>query len=366
MLPLRFTARLRTLAHLSMVGVVVVVSLVATSLAAPLVERVLFTPSSDDQLVLAGSVQAVPREQWPADLRDRTAVTAGDSALLRQSGLAAQAGQVVRPVGSVDDPAIRDIIARDGLDHPSIRRWLDGSIAAVWPGWFVLLAPPMIVLSVLLRARLIDPLIGALPIAGYGTSAAVIELTKFCVTLALAAVGSLLLAYTIAELGVDARDSILGSYQQRNTLVVAIVMGFAVIPIIYTISEDALSAVPASLRSASLGCGATRWQTATRVVLPVAMSGVFSAVMIGLGRAAGETMIVLMATGNTPIMEWNIFSGFRTLAANIAVSMPEAPEGSTQLRVLFLGGLCLFALTFFINTLAELVRIRVRRRSANL
>ncbi|MFN5959630.1 MAG: ABC transporter permease subunit, partial [Planctomyces sp.] len=154
--------------------------------------------------------------------------------------------------------------------------------------------------------------------------------------------------------------------QQRNSLVVAIVMGFAVIPIIYTISEDALSAVPASLRSASLGCGATRGQTATRVVLPVAMSGVFSAVMIGLGRAAGETMIVLMATGNTPIMEWNIFNGFRTLAANIAVSMPEAPEGSTQLRVLFLGGLCLFALTFFINTLAELVRIRVRRRSANL
>jgi phosphate transport system permease protein len=230
----------------------------------------------------------------------------------------------------------------------------------------VLFAPPMIVLSVLLRARLIDPLIGALPIAGYGTSAAVIELTKFCVTLAFATLGSLLLAYTIAELGVDARDSILGSYQQRNTLVVAIVMGFAVIPIIYTISEDALSAVPASLRSASLGCGATRWQTATRVVLPVALSGVFSAVMIGLGRAAGETMIVLMATGNTPIMEWSIFSGFRTLAANIAVSMPEAPEGSTQLRVLFLGGLCLFALTFFINTLAELVRIRVRRRSANL
>ncbi len=366
MLPIRLTARLRTLAHLGLVSGVVVGALGITSLAAPLVERALFTPSRDDQLVLAGSVDVVPREQWPEALRDRMAVTADDSALLRQSGLAAQAGRVVRPVGSVDDPAISEVIARDALDRPSIRRWLDGSIAAVWPGWFVLLAPPMIVLSVLLRSRLIDPMIGTLPIAGYGTSAAVIELIKFCVTLVAAAAAAFVLASLIAELGFDARDSILGSYQQRNSLVVAIVMGFAVIPIIYTISEDALSAVPASLRSASLGCGATRWQTATRVVLPVAMSGVFSAVMIGLGRAAGETMIVLMATGNTPIMEWNIFNGFRTLAANIAVSMPEAPEGSTQLRVLFLGGLCLFALTFFINTLAELVRIRVRRRSANL
>jgi phosphate transport system permease protein len=127
-----------------------------------------------------------------------------------------------------------------------------------------------------------------------------------------------------------------------------------------------LSAVPGQLRSASLGCGATRWQTATRVVLPIALSGIFSAVMIGLGRAAGETMIVLMSTGNTPNMDWNIFSGFRTLAANIATEMPEAPKDSTHYRVLFLSALCLFALTFMVNTVAEVVRQRVRRARAAL
>ena len=167
-------------------------------------------------------------------------------------------------------------------------------------------------------------------------------------------------------LGFDPRDSIFGSFSPRNTLVVAIIMGFAVIPIIYTISEDSLQAVPMTLRTASLGSGATPWQTAIRVVFPVAASGIFSACMIGFGRAVGETMIVLMATGNTPEMEWNIFSGFRTLAANIAVELPEAPKGETHYRVLFLCGLVLFLMTFVINTMAELVRRVVRARNAGL
>jgi phosphate transport system permease protein len=143
-------------------------------------------------------------------------------------------------------------------------------------------------------------------------------------------------------------------------------MGFAVIPIIYTLAEDALSSVPAHLRLASLGAGATQWQTASRVVVPTAMSGLFSALMIGLGRAVGETMIVLMAAGNTPLMSWNIFDGFRTLSANIAVELPEAVRDSTHYRTLFLAGLCLFAMTFALNTLAEIVRQRVRRRSYQL
>jgi phosphate transport system permease protein len=147
---------------------------------------------------------------------------------------------------------------------------------------------------------------------------------------------------------------------------VGVIMGVAVIPIIYTIAEDALTAVPRSLRFASTGCGATAWQTAVRVVLPVAGSGIFSACMIGLGRAVGETMIVLMATGNTPEMSLNIFGGFRTLAANIAVELPEAPLGGTHYRVLFLCGLVLFAMTLVINTTAELVRQRFRRRNAAL
>ena len=143
-------------------------------------------------------------------------------------------------------------------------------------------------------------------------------------------------------------------------------MGFAVIPIIFTISDDALQSVPNTLRSASLGAGATQWQTAIRVVFPVAASGIFSAVMIGLGRAAGETMIVLMATGNTPVMDWNIFGGLRTLSANIAVELPEAERGGTHYRVLFLCGVVLFAITFVINTTAEIIRQHFRKRSAML
>jgi phosphate transport system permease protein len=149
-------------------------------------------------------------------------------------------------------------------------------------------------------------------------------------------------------------------YDQRNSVVVGLAMGFAVIPIIFTISEDAFSSVPQHLTAASLAVGASRWQTATRVVLPTASPGIFSAVMVGFGRAVGETMIVLMATGNTPVLDWSPFNGMRTLSANIAVEVPEAPHGGTLYRVLFLSACVLFMMTFFVNTVAELVRQRLR------
>jgi phosphate transport system permease protein len=155
-------------------------------------------------------------------------------------------------------------------------------------------------------------------------------------------------------------------YDQRNAVVVGLAMGFAVIPIIFAISEDAFSNVPTNLVAGSLALGADRWQTVTRVVLPTASPGIFSAIMVGVGRAVGETMIVLMATGNTPIMEWNPFNGFRTLSANIAVEIPEAPHGGTLYRTLFLAALLLFAMTFLVNTVAELVRQRLRERYAQL
>ncbi len=151
-------------------------------------------------------------------------------------------------------------------------------------------------------------------------------------------------------------------FQQRNSLVVGFVMGFAVIPIIFTITEDSLSNVPSTLRSGSLALGASRWQTALRIVLPTASAGIFSALMIGLGRAVGETMIVVMATGNTPIMDLNIFSGMRTLSANIAVELPEAPYHGTLYRTLFFGAMVLFLLTFLVNTIAEILRQRLRDR----
>lgn len=152
------------------------------------------------------------------------------------------------------------------------------------------------------------------------------------------------------------------TYDQRNAIVISFAMGFAVIPIIFSIAEDAISNVPRQLVAGSLALGATRWQTLTRLVLISASPGIFSALMIGFGRAIGETMIVLMATGNTPIMDWSMFNGFRTLSANIAVEMPEAPHGGTLYRVLFLSGLILFGFTFTINTIAEIVRQRLRQK----
>jgi phosphate transport system permease protein len=156
------------------------------------------------------------------------------------------------------------------------------------------------------------------------------------------------------------------SYDQRNAIVVGIAMGFSVIPIIFSIAEDALYAVPASLSDGSLALGATRWQTLVQIVLPTASPGIFSGLMIGLGRAVGETMIVLMATGNTPIMGWSAFEGMRTLAANIAIELPESSVASTHFRVLFLSALVLFLFTFLVNTVAEVVRQRLRRRYASL
>lgn len=151
-------------------------------------------------------------------------------------------------------------------------------------------------------------------------------------------------------------------FDQRNALVVGFAMGFAVIPIVFTIAEDSMSGVPKTLIAASLALGAGRWQTATRVVVPSASPGILSAVVIGFGRAIGETMIVLMATGNTPLLDWNIFNGFRAMSANIAVELPEAPHGGGLYRLIFFTSLLLFLFTFCLNTAAEFMRGRLGRK----
>ena len=173
-----------------------------------------------------------------------------------------------------------------------------------------------------------------------------------------------------ALFGGDMRNWLSGElgmgFDQRNALVVGLAMGFAVIPTIFSITEDAVFSVPKHLSFGSLALGATPWQTLVRVVILTASPGIFSAVMIGMGRAVGETMIVLMATGNTPVMDFSIFEGMRTLSANIAVEMPEAEVDSTHYRVLFLAALVLFSFTFVFNTLAEIVRQRLRTKYSSL
>ncbi|NBC95304.1 MAG: ABC transporter permease subunit [Deinococcus-Thermus bacterium] len=257
------------------------------------------------------------------------------------------------------------------------KRWLGGlerdpAWGDAFGGLWLIMLPVCMVLVAVLMGLYVNPVLRSR--TGHFTRgrAARLDLVKFLAA-GMVAVGLAAgFAGILDGFGFDLRSplpyigSVVGSYNPRNALVIGLGMGFAVIPIIYTIAEDALSTVPEHLRSGSLGTGATPWQTAMRIVVPTAMSGLFSAVMIGLGRAVGETMIVLMAFGGVPIMDMNIFSGGRTLSLNIAIELPEAAKNSTHYRVLFLSGLVLFAMTFIVNTLAEFVRLRFRRRAYSL
>ena len=240
--------------------------------------------------------------------------------------------------------------------------WLAPMVERVVPGLFLipLVVPACILAALLLWRGLPVSIRGRMRV---GTEALLlVPVVGIGVWIALA-LGGLVEAQL---LGGNYRGWLLSAlgltYDQRNSLVVGIAMGFTVIPIIFTIAEDSLANVPQHLRAGSLALGATRWQTALRIVLPTASPGIFSAIMIGFGRAVGETMIVLMATGNTPVMDWSIFNGFRALSANIAVELPEAPEGGTLFRVLFLAAFLLFCLTFLVNTVAEVVRLKLRRK----
>ncbi|VAW57664.1 Phosphate transport system permease protein PstC (TC 3.A.1.7.1), partial [hydrothermal vent metagenome] len=134
----------------------------------------------------------------------------------------------------------------------------------------------------------------------------------------------------------------------------------------FSITEDAVFSVPQHLIRGSLALGASRWQTMKRVIMPAASPAIFSAIMMGFGRAVGETMIVLMATGNTPLMDLSIFQGMRTLAANIAVEVPEAEVASSHYRILFLAAFILFMFTFLFNTFAEMIRHSLRKKYSGL
>jgi phosphate transport system permease protein len=244
--------------------------------------------------------------------------------------------------------------------------WVSGQGSSATPFLFLLFLPLAFILVGAAQSRFGGDWV-RLKVRRAGTfQAAAVDVIRWLATSVLACS----LAYVAAELvslsGFDPRGTFVGTYAQRNTLVIGFAMGFAVIPIIYTLAEDALNAVPEHLRSASLGCGATPWQTALWVILPTAMSGVFSGIMVGMGRAVGETMIVVMAAGNTALLDWNVFNGLRALSANIAVELPEAVQGATLYRTLFLSALVLFAMTFILNTAAEVIRQRFRRRSMQL
>ncbi len=272
---------------------------------------------------------------------------------------------LVLPVGVALSAAVGPMIETI-MFAGDLHAWLDGRTGSGVAGWAVLCLPMSVVLVGLAVGRWVNTAMRQRFGESSRSTVALVSLLKFLgATAGVLVVAGLLGWFANTVIG-DPRGSMIDTYVQKNALVVGFVMGFAIIPIIYTIADDAMSAVPEHLRAGSLGAGATPWQTATRIIIPTAMSGLFSAVMIGLGRAVGETMIVLMAAGNTPVMQWNMFNGFRTLSANIAVELPEAPIGGTHYRMLFLAALCLFAMTFIVNTIAEMVRLRFRKRAYQL
>ena len=155
-------------------------------------------------------------------------------------------------------------------------------------------------------------------------------------------------------------QKVFGYESRLNAFVAGIALGFAVIPVVFSIAEDALTSVPRNFTQAALALGASRWQAAWQVVLPAALPGVFAAIVLGFGRAIGETMIVLMASGNASIMSGNIFDSTRTITATIAAELAEAVFGGDHYRILFLIGALLFLVTFLTNMAGELVMQRLK------
>lgn len=157
-------------------------------------------------------------------------------------------------------------------------------------------------------------------------------------------------------------QKIFGYESRLNAFVAGIALGFAIIPVVFSVAEDALTSVPQNYIQAALALGASRWQAAWQVVLPAALPGVFAAVLLGFGRAIGETMIVLMASGNASIVSANLFDSARTITATIAAELAEAVYGGDHYRILFLIGALLFLVTFLSNLAGELVMQRLKNR----
>lgn len=176
----------------------------------------------------------------------------------------------------------------------------------------------------------------------------------------LAGIPSVVLGFFALIVMASALHGLFGYPSRLNALVAGLALGVSVIPVVFSIAEDALTSVPRSYVQAALALGASRWKAAWQVVLPAALPGVFAAVALGFGRAIGETMIVLMASGNASIVSWNFLDSTRTITATIAAELGEVVFSSPHYRILFLIGVLLFIVTFLTNLVADLVMHRLK------
>jgi phosphate transport system permease protein len=180
----------------------------------------------------------------------------------------------------------------------------------------------------------------------------------------LAGIPSVVVGFFALMVLASALQSFFGFSYRLNAVVAGLGLSIAVVPLVFTVAEDALTAVPRSFREASLALGATRWETSWRVVLPAAAPGVLAAIVLGFGRSLGETMIVLMASGNAAITSWSLGESVRSLPATIAAEMGEVVFGGPHYAVLFFIGVQLFVFTFVINWAAAAFVRRLIRRTA--
>ena len=178
-----------------------------------------------------------------------------------------------------------------------------------------------------------------------------------------AGIPTVVLGFIMLVVGASFFNDLLNPANRLNAFVAAIGLSFVIIPIIASLTEDALHSIPNDLRMASYGLGATKWQTISKVILPAAFSGVSASIILGFGRAIGETMIVLMAAGNAANITADIFLSVRTMTATIAAEMGEVSQGSDHYYALFFIGIVLFTITFFLNLIAEIIINKMRKKN---
>jgi len=178
-----------------------------------------------------------------------------------------------------------------------------------------------------------------------------------------ASVPTVVLGFLMLAVGASFFNDLLSPLNRLNAFIASLGLSFVIIPIIASMTEDALRSIPNDLRMASYGLGATKWQTISKVIIPAGFSGVSASVILGFGRAIGETMIVLMASGNAANITMDIFLSVRTMTATIAAEMGEVSQGSDHYYALFFIGIILFTITFFLNLLAEIIVNKMRKKN---